>query len=139
MVLRFVLVTSYVSTMLFQDGNIANTWTTGHAIAVILLDLVVSFLPAIGSLYKIIRPVAVVVIAFSVGNGVIDNYINYLLPMAIVISAFAVLIGYINLFLNIITKRFWRQIYGEITRIMKTFDFVRTSPGKIVAVPKVKQ
>ena len=56
--------------------------------------------------------------------------------MTVVVLAFAALVGCMNLIFNVVTKRQWSEIYDEVTQTAKAFDFIGTSSGRTVAIPK---
>lgn len=138
MLVRSIIVVSAVSAMLYEDGGIVRTWTTGHVFVVILTYFVISIIPVIGSIFNLLLPVIVIALAFTIGDGIGGNFVPYLLPVVVAYIGCGLLVYTVNLIANFVTKRSYPNVYRAIANITDQYGFEKVAPGRMTMVPKVK-
>ena len=119
--IRALVISTVIASLIKQEPNLLIAWEKGEGAMIFLLYLVISCLPIIGNLVNIFAPIAVIITAFTMGGGIANNFVPFVLPIAIAYVATFGLIFYSNYLFNSLLKRSCPELYEEIES-MSEFD-----------------
>lgn len=119
--IRALVVSTVIASLIKQEPNLLIAWEKGEGAMIFLLYLVISCLPIIGNLVNVFAPIAVIIAAFTMGGGIANNFVPFVLPIAIAYAATFGLIFYSNYLFNSLLKHSCPKIYKRI-EIMSELD-----------------
>ena len=124
--IRALVVSTVIASLIKQEPNLLIAWEKGEGAMIFLLYLVISCLPIIGNLVNVFAPIAVIIAAFTMGGGIANNFVPFVLPIAIAYAATFGLIFYSNYLFNSLLKHNCPELYEKIEAMSEMDDITRT-------------